>query len=220
VPSKAKTNFDENKADIDQLWSIHQDYAGKGAGRKHGVEVLNRAAIIFITAIWESFVEDLATEAFDFLLANAPNSTVIPSKVKVAATRPMFDQKDSRKVWDLADDGWRSILTSHKADALKRWLGEFNTPKTKQVNELYEELLGIVGLSKKWSWQKMSAIKAEKKLDEYLTIRGNIAHRVHHDTTVHKNWSADYLGHVVGLVQKCEEAVAAHLISVTGRQPW
>src|SRR6267378_6083031 len=100
MPSKAKANFDANKADIDQLWSIHQDYAGKGAGRKHGVEVLNRAAIIFITAIWESFIEDLAREAFDFLLANAPNPSAIPSKVRDAATRPIFEQKDSRKIWD------------------------------------------------------------------------------------------------------------------------
>jgi hypothetical protein len=40
MPSKSKANFDENKKDIDQLWAIHEEVAGGGPGRKHGVDVL------------------------------------------------------------------------------------------------------------------------------------------------------------------------------------
>jgi len=40
------------------LWVIHEEVAGQGAGRKYGIDVLNRAAIVFVTACWESFVED------------------------------------------------------------------------------------------------------------------------------------------------------------------
>lgn len=69
MPSKSKQTFETNKADIEQLWQIHQDYAGEGRGRKRGVEVLNRSAIIFVTACWESYIEDLAVEAFDFRLS-------------------------------------------------------------------------------------------------------------------------------------------------------
>jgi hypothetical protein len=220
MPSKARLAFEENQADVNQLWKIHQEFAGGGAGRKWGVDVLNRAAIVFVTAIWESFVEDLAAEAFKFLLSNAPDASKIPTKVKDAATKPIFDQKDSRKVWDLADSGWRGVLQSHEAETLRRWLGDFNTPKAAKVDELYEALLGIPGLSKSWSWQNMSADTAKSRLDEYITVRGSIAHRAKHRETVYKDWGTAFLGHVNSIVDKCDNAVAQHLENRTGKKPW
>ncbi len=220
MSSKASAKFQKNKQDIDRLWAIHEEVAGGGTGRKHDVEVLNSAAIMFITACWESFVEDLATEAFDFMLANVTKASAVPSKVQDFATRPIFVQKDSRQVWDLADTGWRAVLLTHRDATLKKWLDPLNTPKTKQVDELYEELLSIRKLSENWHWYGMGAEQAGEKLDEYITIRGNIAHRLHHDETVYKNWGTDYLNHVQTLVEKCDQAVAAHLQTLTGRQPW
>jgi hypothetical protein len=220
MTSSAKTRFDANRLDIDQLWAIHEDVAGQGPGRKHGVDVINRAAIVFVTACWESYVEDLAREAFDFLLANVPTATAVPSKVRDLATKSIFDQKDSRKVWDLAENGWRAVLQTHKEEALVRWLGKFNTPKSAQVNFMFQELLGIAQVSSHWHWQRMTVAQAETKLDEYITIRGNIAHRVAHDETVYKNWGEDYLKHVSTLVDKTEGAVHAHLAAVTGIAPW
>lgn len=220
MPSQAFTKFEENREDIEQLWAIHEEVAGQGAGRKHGVDVLNRAAIFFITACWESFVEDLATQSFDFLLANVPNAQAVPIKVRDFATRPVFEQKDSRKVWDLADTGWRQLLIAHKAATLERWIGTLNTPKSGQVNKLFDELLGIPSISSHWHWQGMPAAQAATKLDEYITIRGNIAHRTEHDETVYRDWTADYLGHVRSLVSKTESATAAQLLAATGKQPW
>ena len=66
MASTAKTNFDQQKRDIDQLWLIHQEVAGQGAGRKHGVDVLNRAAMVFITACWESYVKTYALKHLTF----------------------------------------------------------------------------------------------------------------------------------------------------------
>jgi hypothetical protein len=166
MPSKAKGRFDQNKKDIDELWGIHQAVAGEGVGRKHGVDVLNRAAIVFVTACWESFVEDLATEAFDFMLAKVPSADRIPAKVRDHATKPLFDQKDSRKLWDLADAGWRAVLTAHRNATLERWLGHFHTPKTEQVDALYEALLDIAKLSQRWRWQSMSPDQASWKIGD------------------------------------------------------
>ncbi|SRR6266404_5289211 len=86
--SQAAAKFEENRKDIEQLWAIHEEVAGQGAGRKYGVDVLNRAAIIFTTACWESFVEDLAAQSFDFLFANVPNAQAVPVKVRDAARLP------------------------------------------------------------------------------------------------------------------------------------
>jgi len=220
MPSRAKVTFQDNSLDIQELWNIHEEIGGQGPGRKYGVEVLNRSAIVFITACWESYVEDLASEAFDFLLTNAPTSTVIPKKVKALASKTLLADKDTTKVWDLADDGWRALLLTHKTTTLVAWLGSFNTPKTAQVNGLYEELLGLKSLSSKWYWKGMSKENAERKIDEFIQVRGDIAHRLNATMSIKKDLGIKYLQHVNGLVECCEKVVADHLFTQTSKTPW
>ena len=220
MPSNAKKSFDINQGDIAELWKIHEEIGGQGAGRKYGVEVLNRSAIIFITACWESYIEDLASESFDFLLTNAPTSAQIPKKVKTLASKSLVADNDKTKVWEIADSGWRTVLQAHKEVTLQNWLGTFNTPKTAQVNGLYEELLGLKGLSSHWYWKKMSKESAQKKLDGFIQVRGDIAHRLNAKAAVNKVSGSEYLNHVVGLVNCCESAMQQHLLSLTSIAPW
>ncbi len=220
MPSKAWDAFSSNKADIDRLWAIHQDVAGAGPGRKHDVEVLNRAAIVFITACWESYVEDVALEGFDFLVANAPDASKVPGKVRALASAELREAVDATKVWELADQGWKQVLTRHRAAVKKRWLDSLNTPKTEQVDSLFKDLLGLSALHAHWHWKGMPAEKAKDKLDDYITVRGAIAHRLKHDEAVYKDWSTDYLGHVERLVNATDGAVAAHLEQHVGMKPW
>jgi hypothetical protein len=218
--SKAFAHFLENKQDVDQLWKIHQEFAGGGSGRKYGVEVLNRAVIVFITACWESFLEDLAREAFETLLDNAPDASSLPSKLRDSVTKPIFEQKNSSKVWDLAGTGWKALMQAHTKEVLDRWIGSFNTPKTAQVNTLYAELLGIGKLSSNWKWRRMPSDRAEARLDNYVTIRGNIAHRTEHDAAVYKDQGVAYLGHISALIELSEKAVFDHVKRIIGKDPW
>jgi RiboL-PSP-HEPN len=220
MSSNAKTKFDQNKKDIDRLWNIHQEITGGGPGRKYDVDVINRAAIVFITACWESFVEDLATESFDFLINNVSKALDIPSKVRDIATKQMFTQQDSRKVWELADSGWRRVIIDHKTDVIKRWIDSLNTPRTAQVNTLFEELLGCSKVSEKWFWKKMSAVQSSDKLEKFMTVRGDIAHRTQTNKAVYKNWGTNYLNLIEKLVEKTEETIFDHLRSVTSQNPW
>jgi hypothetical protein len=220
MASIAKTKFDQQKGDIDQLWEIHQEVAGQGAGRKHGVDVLNRAAIVFITACWESYVEDVCLEAFDFLLANATDPVAFPNRVKTLASEEIRSDPDKTQIWNLAGSGWKQVLQSHREAAKKRWLDKLNTPKTEQVNELFRELLGLQNLSSSWSWQRMNSQQASEKLDEYIIVRGNIAHRTTHDENVYKSWGTDYLSHVERLVEKTDEHVRSHVYSLIQASPW
>lgn len=218
--STAKIAFDKNKADVDQLWVIHEGFAGAGAGRKRDVEVLNRTAMVFITACWESYVEDIAKESFEFMLNSVSQANDIPVKVRNFATKPIFDQKDSTKVWAIADKGWQALLIAHKEEALKKWLGNFNTPKCAQVEALFEELLGIKDISSGWHWQRMQNQRAKDKLDEYVTIRGNIAHRTAHKSAVYKRWGTGYLKHIENIISCMERDIFDHLHAVTGKKPW
>ena len=220
MPSKAKRAFLKNQEDLTELWNIHEQVAGEGPGRKHGVEVLNRATIIFVTACWESYIEDLATEAFDALLAGASSATALPAKVRTLATKSIWDQKDASKVWDIADGGWRTLLAGHRKATLQHWLGTFNTPMTDQVNALYLELVGLKNLSSNWAWAGMNSAKAEAKLDKFIKVRGDIAHRLTPGGVVHKGMGRDYLNHVTRISETCELAVRSHLVAHTGVPPW
>lgn len=218
--SKASGAFTTNSKDVVRLWEIHEDVGGQGAGRKRDVEILNRTAIVFITACWEAYVEDVAMEAFNLLLTGAKDSSAIPPKVQAFVGRRLVEAKNPQDVWRLADLRWRAEVTSYGNEVKEKWVSTLNTPKSPQVNTLFEELLGIVNLSSHWHWGAMSATRAAKKLDDYITVRGNIAHRVKHDADVYKDWGTDYLNHVQRLVGTTDDAISKHLAKFLGARPW
>jgi RiboL-PSP-HEPN len=220
MASQSSTSFHANKKDVEMLWHIHAEVAGSGKGRKHRADVLNRTAIVFISACWESYIEDVCMEGFDLLLCNIEDPNMIPSKVKTIAARELRNDKDERRIWELAGLGWKNVLSNHKDVAREVWLKDFNTPKSKQVRALFSDLLGIADITSNWNWPDMTAETARAKLDRFISIRGNIAHRIKHEETVHKSWDKEFLTHVTRLVDLTDEALNHHLSLIMATSPW
>jgi hypothetical protein len=65
MPSTARATFEANRQDVDRLMQLHTTEGGDEPGRRVGLEVLNKSAIVLLCAIWEAYVEDLATEVID-----------------------------------------------------------------------------------------------------------------------------------------------------------
>jgi hypothetical protein len=211
MPSEAYTKFAQSRKDILMLWHIHAEVAGPGKGRRLRADVLNRATIVFISACWESYVEDAAREAFNYLLERTRTPDVFPQKVKTLAAKHLRESKDERRIWELAGSGWRNVLIDHRDLILSRWLRDFNTPKSEQVRALFAGLLNLRDVTACWVWSDMTSEQACAKLNDYISVRGNIAHRTKHDEVVHKNMGKDFLSHVVKLVEKTDEALAVHV---------
>ncbi|HAO10585.1 MAG TPA: hypothetical protein DCQ51_05265 [Planktothrix sp. UBA8407] len=220
MTSQASISFHINKKDVEMLWHIHAEVSGSGKGRKHRADVLNRTAIVFISACWESYIEDVCMEGFDFLLCNVEDPSKIPPKVKTIAARELRNDKDERRIWELAGLGWKNILTNHKEATREIWLKNFNTPKSKQVRTLFLELLGIDDITSNWHWTDTTSETACADLDRFIGIRGNIAHRIKHEETVHKSWAKEFLAHVTSLVNLTDQAISNHLFSITATRPW
>lgn len=220
MSSQASIRFSENKQDIEILWQIYAEVSRTGKGRKLRADVVSRTAIIFISACWESYIEDVAMEAFDYLLVHATTPDVFPAKVKILATKELREAKDERRIWELAGSGWTKILKSHRNTIREKWLQNFNTPKSKQVSGLFADLIDLHDVTSSWNWPRVSADQARRKLDQYVTIRGNIAHRTKHDETVYKSGAKEFLSHAVKLVEKTDEAIRDHLQSLTTELPW
>jgi len=112
MPSNASARFRDNRKDIDRLWLFRKELQ-RGPAKDNRLEILHRAAVVFIAACWESYVEDVATEAFDCLLQHATTPDTFPAKIKVLASKELLEEKDARRIWELVT-GWRDLLKAHR----------------------------------------------------------------------------------------------------------
>ena len=218
--NRALKNLQENMRDVERLLEIHAELTGQEKGRRSGVEVLNKSAIVLITAAWEAFVEDLAIEGFDFLLNNASTHDAIPSKVRGLVGEDLLKASDSKDLWKLADMGWKSILKTHKKKYHKRYAGDLNTPKYKQIDTLFESLLGIRSVSRFWYWQRQSADYSRTRLDKYITVRGQIAHRASTEESITKLYVKEYANFIYRLAVKTANRTSTHIHKLVEADPW
>jgi len=200
---------------------LHEATSSPGPGRRHAhVQVLNKSAIVLTVACWESYIEGLAIQAFDFLLKSARNPSTFPDKVLTVASRDLRSDHDARKIWVLAGDGWRAILEGHKAAVLKEFVGGLNTPRPKQVDAMFECLLGMHSLSTLWRWRGMPNNRAKDQLEDLITLRGEIAHNVRTSRYVQKVRVERAITLVQNLAVVSSNRVRSYVSERTGATPW
>jgi hypothetical protein len=95
-----------------------------------------------------------------------------------------------------------------------------NTPKLDQIDELFTNAIGLLGVSGAWRWPKMSVAQAKAMLDKFVTLRGEIAQRGAAASSVKKMHLTDYLEHVTRLVAKTGGRVNDHVKHATGKPLW
>src|SRR5262249_41449291 len=122
--------------------------------------------------------------------------------------------------WKLAGAGWKQVLRDNLKEVLARTTGSLNTPKTAQVEELFEKTIGLSNLSSLWRWHGSNPKKAAEKLDDLVTLRGSIAHRVSAAREVLKTDVQQAAEFVLRLGAASSNAVRAHLRVRTGEIPW
>lgn len=216
MPSRALTGFRTADTDILQLWTIHTDLGGSGSGRRRNIEVLNKAAVVLITSIWEAFCEGLATEAAHHIAIDSPDATHVPGKLQAQLAQPLREDKDIRKVWLLADQGWRAQITQNAGQRVSRW----NTPKTAQIKALYLDVLGMADVTDRWHWKRSTHESVTSRLDRYIEVRGAIAHGAIPAHSIHKLFTKNYMGLVQRIAPIMDADVGAHVLAITGTAPW
>jgi hypothetical protein len=209
-------DLNENMGDVERLLEIHQDQAGPKPGRKYEVEPLNKSGVVLVHACWEAFVEDCASAAFDGLMATFTLPADAPEHLRRSIAERLKADKNQLSPWRLAGDGWRKELAALR----DRRIRELNTPSAKNVDTLYKDLLGITSISSHWRWHRKSAPELSHQLDEFIRMRGGIAHRSAASRNVHKSdvlTFADMVRRIAGITSN---RVRAHLHGVTGTYPW
>jgi hypothetical protein len=110
MPSKAYRAFSENADDIQRLIEIHEERGGTSPGRRYGLEVLNKSAIVLITSFWEAYCEDLAAEGLQHIVTHAASAASLPKGIKQILAKELKKDANELAIWSLCDDGWKQVL--------------------------------------------------------------------------------------------------------------
>ncbi|WP_127846974.1 MAE_28990/MAE_18760 family HEPN-like nuclease [Caulobacter sp. FWC26] len=221
MASQARKSFDNHVKDVERLLQLHTQLGGKGKGRRYGLEVLNKSAIVLITAFWEAYCEDIAAEGLEHIVKNAKSADALPKSLKKQIAKELKEDKNEISIWDISDDKWRAFLTSRLGKLQESRNTTLNTPKSYNINKLFDDAVGITDIASNWKISpKTDAKAAADKLDRFVTLRGNIAHRGVDEASVKKKSVDDYLKLVKALAGKTGGAVNRHVKSVTGATLW
>lgn len=205
-----------NMHEVNQLLGIHGNVVGQGPGRKRNVEVLNKSAIVLLVACWEAYVEDLAKTSLEFMIDKAPDHKVFPNNV----LERVCSKNSGINAWNLAGTGWKTALRNNLSEVLAKTVGNLNTPKTAQVNELFLKSVGHSKLSSCWSWRGRSEKDTSEALDSLVTLRNTIAHRVKHTKSVRKKHVVEAIDLVSRLAAKSNNEMSRFLHKLVGASPW
>jgi hypothetical protein len=220
MASKARKAFDANVGDIKRLLEIHADIGGDAKGRRYGLEVLNKSAIVLITAFWEAYCEDIASEALKHLIHHSSSASSLPKELKKQIAAELKKEVNDLAVWDLADDGWKAKLNSRLAALTAARNKKLNTPKSENIDELFSSTIGLSKISEKWKWSGMGVKSSRAKLDGYITLRGEVAHRGAIEGGVTKDQVEDYFEFIQKLCAKTGGSVNSFVNDATGTPLW
>jgi hypothetical protein len=209
-----------NMKDVERLLKIHEDVGGTEKGRRYGIEVLNRSALLFACANWEAFIEDVAIQSIDHILANATDYNSLPRPILKGVAKKLKEDKNEIKLWQLAGDGWKSIASAYRDQVIREEISPFNTPKPHNIKELFKKLFGIPDICEKWCWQGMSKISASDKLRKLVEVRGALAHRGELEQPITKAFVEDRVGFILRLAVRTSNIARVLVKDEVGSFSW
>lgn len=208
MASAAFLKFEALLGSVDQLIDIHGRLQ-TGAGQ----DALHRSGVVLTVAAWQSYIEKVSNEALDWIETQI---LIVPNG------EPPTPQ-------------WARSSFAFRKPAIKKSIGDLNTPNTQHVRRLLESSFGFDPKSH-WVWvapsRRWNASQYSDRTDEWLRIRHTIAHGV--DLPSNMPWLRNGAGAprlTLGLLEECKKhfhrkarltdaAFSRHLDEEYGLPPW
>ena len=200
--------MNRNLVDVQRLLGIVTG-SGTRPSRKDA-EVVNRSAVVLACACWEAFLEELALDALAYLIARINREDPLSATARQAANRALQH----------IDTGRPHSLLLQLSYHRQHILGPFNTPKSANADALYRKALGIPEISRDWRWRGVPASTARSRLDRWVSLRGDIAHRVKGMRPVTKRDVIDFVQLLERLAWLTCNGVRDWLMQATPATPW
>lgn len=139
--------------------------------------MVSRSAVVMTCAYWEAFCEDLAAEALHHLAEHTKDASQLPNELMKSLTTLLRSDQHELAIWKLADEGWRDVLRQRADLIVSDDDRSLNTPKPEQLKHFFRTNIGITDITQAWQWHKNSPTRTRKLLEEFVVLRGSIAHR-------------------------------------------
>jgi hypothetical protein len=206
----------DNIDEVIILQDIHQTLPKKSVKQKQQAAILHKSTIVLLVACWEAFIEDLSDYALKNIIEHSPDHSKIPQNV----LERVASKNSGINAWKLAGNGWKTALKDNYTELIATTTGKLNTPKTAQIDELFLKSIGLKDLSSNWHWKGRSNEQCKLALDELITLRGAIAHRLSAGRSVTKANALEAKALVSRIAVKSSNAVCRHVEKMTGHKPW
>lgn len=173
VMRKSLENFQLNIDDIKELLDL--------SGTLSSIEkksVIFRSAVVLLIATWEQYIEQLADSSILVLTDRLRDASTLPENVKQEMALFFVPEKrsDMRKfsnsVWQFSDKGWKMAYKNYCLSSTSK----LNTANSKQVTQLFLDVLGIRNVTSEWRFQELTSERCLNKLDDVVDLRHDIAH--------------------------------------------
>lgn len=199
---------------------LHGRVGGQDPGRRYGLEVLNKSAVVLVTAFWEAYCEDVASEALEHLVNNVESADKLPLELQKRVAKQLEADDHDLAVWRLADQGWRVVLQERLHDLTTERNLRLNTPKTGNIDALFLDAVGIDAVSSSWNVRSMTAKQAAARLDHFVVMRGAIAHRGAALSSVRKKDVVEYYELVKAIASRTGGKINTWVRKSTGTALW
>jgi hypothetical protein len=185
----------------------------------------HNAAVVYLVASWEAFIEDLALAAVSSLFQNTDDCTTIPKSIKKLTVRAIEKDKNELAAWNLAGDGWKL----YAFEQVRLRVESLNTPKSTNIDALYSEVFGV-RITDCWQWEYISdgvgtvefdIANTVGFIDGCVSLRNAIAHgraperqpcpNFHFDNVLVRMFKVSFL---------MSNFMSSHIEEITGREPW
>lgn len=211
MPSKAYGKFQKNLETVQRLIETYEIAKGSRNSKGKGAfDHITRSAIVFLISAFEVYCEDILCESVEVLIASAKDACNLPRAVKKHINAYVRNENNHVPPTSLCDEGWRSVyrqIAKIQADHL-------NSPKVKNLKEIFEKLLGIFTTS-------VDSVKSIEKLDGIIEFRGEIVHRVKAAGYVHIEEVIHYLTVINEIVVGIDMLIREHIKNTfTVKVPW
>ena len=163
-----------------------------------------------LCAAWELYIEEITVEIANKLISNADSPSGLPQPVQKNLSKYVREHNHDLKPLELAGAGWERVYSS----LVQEVVGKLNTPKAGPIDQMSSALVG-------WKEPSQAWVLGRAFINEFVSIRGDIAHRGSDANYVRIGALREYRDGVLATVIQHDNAAAEFVRdSTNGRFPW
>ena len=207
-----------NLKDIERLLTFYSNVRIVSQ-KAETLAVLNKSAVVLITAAWEAYCEDVAEEAVQHIARYGRSYKDVPLPLQKRVARELKEERHELAVWRLSGDGWRSVLSDRIEAQRRRGRWGVQSPMAARIIQFFAEEAGLVDVEAAWQWEGVDYETAITQLDSFVALRHLVAHGAS-SPAVSKTAVKTYRRLVIRLADKTDAHFEASVVDATDTSLW